>query len=62
MNRAERRRLAKDQAKRGAAVLVGGSESLQQKLQPGLAHHQAGRLDQAQAYYQSILAEQPDHA
>ena len=62
MNRAERRRLAKDQAKRRAAVLVGGSESLQQQLQPGLAHHQAGRLDQAQAYYQSMLAEQPDHA
>ena len=61
MNRAERRRLEKDQAKQGAAVLVGGSEPLQQKLQLGLTHHQAGQLEQAQAYYQSILAEQPNH-
>ncbi|MCH7555626.1 MAG: tetratricopeptide repeat protein, partial [Proteobacteria bacterium] len=61
MNRAARRRLEKVQAKQGAAVLVGGSETLHRKLQLGLTHHQAGRLEQAQAYYQSILAEQPNH-
>jgi len=30
-------------------------------LQNGLAHHQAGRLQEAEAIYQSILQEQPQH-
>ena len=30
-------------------------------IQNGLAHHQAGRLQEAEATYQSILQEQPQH-
>ena len=30
-------------------------------IQNGLAHHQAGRLQKAEAIYQSILQNQPQH-
>lgn len=31
-------------------------------LRSALAHHRAGRLDQAEAIYRQVLADQPDHA
>jgi Flp pilus assembly protein TadD/SAM-dependent methyltransferase len=63
MNRAARRRLAKDQAKRtGAAPGGGATGTPHQNLQLGMAHHQAGRLEQAAELYQGILARRPDHA
>jgi len=36
--------------------------TINQALQAGLQHHQAGRLSDAAAAYQQILAHQPDHA
>jgi predicted O-linked N-acetylglucosamine transferase (SPINDLY family) len=36
--------------------------TLQQQLQCGLSHHQAGRLAEAQKVYRQILAQQPEHA
>jgi tetratricopeptide (TPR) repeat protein/SAM-dependent methyltransferase len=67
MNRTARRRLAKDHAIRigaapGAAPGGGATETLQQNLQLGMTHHQAGRLEQVTESYQGILARQPDHA
>jgi predicted O-linked N-acetylglucosamine transferase (SPINDLY family) len=35
--------------------------SVEQKLQTGLAHHQAGRVRDAEAAYRQILAERPNH-
>jgi len=37
------------------------SPHVSELLQNGLAHHQAGRLQEAEAIYQSILKEQPQH-
>ena len=56
MNRTARRRLAKDHAIRigaapGAAPGGGATETLQQNLQLGMTHHQAGRLEQATESY-----------
>ncbi|MGD0768986.1 MAG: tetratricopeptide repeat protein [Tepidisphaeraceae bacterium] len=36
--------------------------TLQQHLDSGLSHHQAGRLAEAERIYRQILAEQPEHA
>jgi len=36
--------------------------TLQQQLESGLSHHQAGRLAEAERIYRQILAHQPDHA
>ncbi len=36
--------------------------TLQQQFESGLAHHQAGRLADAERIYRQILAQQPDHA
>lgn len=36
------------------------SSSISQQLQAALAHHQAGRLREAEAIYRTILAEQPE--
>ncbi|MGA2440076.1 MAG: tetratricopeptide repeat protein [Tepidisphaeraceae bacterium] len=36
--------------------------TLQQQLQSGLSHHQAGRLAEAEKIYRQVLAQQPDHA
>ena len=35
--------------------------SIPQLIKIGIAHHQAGRLNQAESIYQSILKEQPGH-
>ncbi|MFZ3017527.1 MAG: tetratricopeptide repeat protein [Gallionella sp.] len=40
---------------------VGLSRSADSYIQTGLAHHQAGRLEQAYDAYQQALREQPDH-
>jgi tetratricopeptide (TPR) repeat protein len=37
------------------------SSDISQLLQTGLEHHQSGRLQEAEAIYQSILKEQPEH-
>lgn len=55
MNRAER----KKQEKRQGSQALG---PLQQLFSQAVAHHQAGRLQQAADLYQRILAEQPRHA
>jgi tetratricopeptide (TPR) repeat protein len=55
MNRAER----KKQEKRQGPQALG---HLQQAFTQAVAHHQAGRLQQAADLYQQILAEQPRHA
>lgn len=57
MSRQERRRQAKEQAvalKRSLATLPLGS-----LLELGLAHHRAGRLDEAEAAYRALLARNP---
>jgi predicted O-linked N-acetylglucosamine transferase (SPINDLY family) len=36
--------------------------TLQQQLESGLSHHNAGRLAEAQRIYRQILSQQPDHA
>src|SRR5678815_1369028 len=36
-------------------------QSIDQTLQQGLAHHQAGRLDEAEALYRRALASDSDH-
>jgi predicted O-linked N-acetylglucosamine transferase (SPINDLY family) len=36
--------------------------TLQQQLESGVSHHQAGRLAEAESIYRQILAQQPDHA
>jgi tetratricopeptide (TPR) repeat protein len=55
MNRAER----KKQEKRQGSQALG---PLQQTFSQAVAHHQAGRLQQAADLYQQILTEQPRHA
>ncbi|MGA2441898.1 MAG: tetratricopeptide repeat-containing glycosyltransferase family protein [Tepidisphaeraceae bacterium] len=35
--------------------------SVQEQLESGLSHHQAGRLAEAEAIYRQILAQNPDH-
>lgn len=55
MNRAER----KKQEKRQGAQPLG---ALQQVFAQAVAHHQAGRLQQAADLYHQVLAEQPRHA
>ncbi|MGD0768548.1 MAG: tetratricopeptide repeat protein, partial [Tepidisphaeraceae bacterium] len=39
-----------------------GQMTLQQQLESGVSHHQAGRLAEAERIYRQILAQQPDHA
>jgi predicted O-linked N-acetylglucosamine transferase (SPINDLY family) len=36
--------------------------TLQQQLESGLSHHQAGRLAEAERIYRQIISQQPDHA
>ncbi|HYM38219.1 MAG TPA: tetratricopeptide repeat protein [Nitrospiraceae bacterium] len=55
MNRAERK---KQEKRRGPQV----PGHLQQTFAQAVAHHQAGRLQQAEDLYRQILAEQPRHA
>lgn len=55
MNRAERK---KQEARQGSQALG----QLQPTFSQAVAHHQAGRLQQAADLYQQILAEQPRHA
>ncbi len=55
MNRAERK---KQEKQRGPQALG----HLQQTFSQAMAHHQAGRLQQAAELYQQILSEYPDHA
>lgn len=55
MNRAERK---KQEKKQGPQALG----PLQQTFSQAVAHHQAGRLQQAADLYQQILTEQPRHA
>lgn len=55
MNRAERRQ----QEKRRGSQALG---SLQHTFSQAVAHHQAGRLQQAAELYRQILAERPRHA
>jgi tetratricopeptide (TPR) repeat protein len=55
MNRAERK---KQKTRPGAS----GLGALQPVFAQAVAHHQAGRLQQAAELYQQILAEQPHHA
>ena len=44
------------------AITMPGQMTLEQQLQSGLSHHQAGRLAEAERIYRQILAQQPDHA
>lgn len=44
-----------------AARMPSSEASLQELLQTGLGHHQAGRLPQAEAVYRQILQMAPDH-
>jgi len=39
----------------------GNQKQIAKNLQNGYAHHQAGRMAEAQACYEAILADQPDH-
>ncbi|MGD0390962.1 MAG: tetratricopeptide repeat protein, partial [Tepidisphaeraceae bacterium] len=39
-----------------------GHMTLQQQLESGVSHHQAGRLAEAEGIYRQILAQQPEHA
>jgi tetratricopeptide (TPR) repeat protein len=57
MNRAERRR----QDKRQSAGKPPLSPSLQPLVQEAVAHHRAGRLAEAEALYQEVLARDPRH-
>jgi predicted O-linked N-acetylglucosamine transferase (SPINDLY family) len=36
--------------------------TLQERLEAGVAHHQAGRLAEAETLYREVLVQQPDHA
>jgi len=42
-------------------IQPGAAEGLQQQLAEALAHHQAGRLHQAETLYRQVLASAPDH-
>jgi tetratricopeptide (TPR) repeat protein len=57
MNR-KQRRAAEAAAKRGGSA----SPRVAELFAAGLAHHQAGRLAQAETHYREVLAAQPDHA
>ncbi len=64
MNRRERRSAAKrGQISPGQATSFTGalSTSAAEQFEAGIWHHQAGRLDEAEACYQRTLAAQPDH-
>jgi predicted O-linked N-acetylglucosamine transferase (SPINDLY family) len=39
-----------------------GQMTLQEQLESGVSHHQAGRLAEAERIYRQILAQQPNHA
>ncbi|MFQ5935082.1 MAG: tetratricopeptide repeat protein, partial [Acidiferrobacterales bacterium] len=43
-------------------ILATSCYTLMTELDQALAHHQAGRLEEAEALYREILAQQPDHA
>ena len=45
-----------------AAARADDDEQLERAMQAALAAHQAGRLDEARAGYQAILAKNPEHA
>jgi predicted O-linked N-acetylglucosamine transferase (SPINDLY family) len=47
--------------KRNKGSVPPGVSSLQRVLQEALAHHHAGRLQQAEALYRQILAAEPNH-
>src|SRR6202035_1463446 len=62
MNRKQRRAAAKHGGTRPGAPIAGAASSaaaLADILASGLAHHQAGRLPQAEACYREILATAP---
>jgi protein O-GlcNAc transferase len=64
MNRSERRSAAKrGQISPGQATSFAGaiSTSAAEQFEAGMWHHQAGRLAEAEACYQSTLAAQPNH-
>jgi protein O-GlcNAc transferase len=48
--------------RRGFRVYNDGQMTLQQQLETGLFHHQAGRLAEAERIYRQVLAQQPNHA
>ena len=62
MNRADKRRLAKQHHKHGPAIGRQATVGSGNALQVGLSHHRAGRLDRAEPIYRQILKTQPDHA
>ena len=47
---------------RGFGITMAGCMNLQQQLDSGLSHHQAGRLAEAERIYRQVLAQQPNHA
>ncbi|NQV48703.1 MAG: tetratricopeptide repeat protein [Rhodospirillaceae bacterium] len=59
---AERRKKDKEKKNRKKASKESPSLEIQQSLKLGLTHHQAGRLDQAEAIYRQILETLPDFA
>src|SRR5438105_3046812 len=51
-----------DHDARGCTVVLNDATStVEQLLRSALAHHQAGRLPEAEGIYRQILAQQPDH-
>ncbi|MGD0389410.1 MAG: tetratricopeptide repeat protein, partial [Tepidisphaeraceae bacterium] len=46
----------------GNSSSMSGHMTLQQQLESGLSHHQAGRLAEAERIYRQVLAQQPDLA
>lgn len=58
MNRADRRR--EDKLQRGGGRQA--QTALAPLLQEGRTHHQAGRLSEAARLYETVLAQQPEHA
>ena len=59
MNRRERRAA---KAQRQGRPVTGGSAAADAEISAALAHHQAGRLAEAERLYAAILAREPEHA
>jgi predicted O-linked N-acetylglucosamine transferase (SPINDLY family) len=61
MNRHDRRQRGREQPRRAAPALVKRPALRRPTVETALEHHRAGRLDQAAAIYQGMLAAEPRH-